>query len=142
MWCLNELVLPRLTEYRVWFSNSQYTSCPCYTVKETAPFHSRCTESHSECLILVRYKTGSGRGTYRTEQVRVRQLSPKIPRTKGLALVINGSRCGTVVQVRKQIRDGKKPVGVQVVEESSGAQWTEPIDNVTKIGSLDCPDGE
>ena len=85
----------------------------------------------------MKYKTGSGRGTFRTEEVRVSQLSPKLPKTKGLALIVSGERCGTVVEVKRLVRVGNKPTGVQVLDKGSGEEWSELIDSVTKVEPAD-----
>ena len=61
------------------------------------------------------------------------QLSPKIPKTKGLALIVSGKQCGTVVEVKCLVRVGNKPTGVQVLDKGSGEEWSELIDNVTKV---------
>lgn len=79
-----------------------------------------------------------GRGTLRTEHVRICNLSPKVPRVKGEALIVKGAQRGSVVYVIKLVKDSGKVTGVNVrlVNSPIAESWVEPIENVTKVEQL------
>lgn len=140
VWSIHGLILPYLTAYKVWFSFTKYPNSPCYTIKETTVSHARCDASHLACQMLVRFRSGGGRGTYRTERISVHSLYPKFPKTKGLALVIHGPRRGTLTIVKRQVRTRGRATGFTVLLEDSGEEWDEPLDNLTKVEHFDTPD--
>lgn len=139
MWSIHELILPYLTAYRVWFSYARYPNSPCHTLKETMASHAHCDASHAACQLLVRLRSDSGRGTYRTERIGVSSISPKFPKTKGLALVINGARRGALTTIKRQVRSQGKATGCIVVLEDSGEEWVEPLCNLTKVERFETP---
>ena len=64
--------------------------------------------------------------------MRVSRLTTRLPRTKGLALVVGGHRRGTVITVKKLVLEANKAVGAMVVERSGGSTpWREPLENIT-----------
>lgn len=144
MWCLHELVLPYLTAYRVLFSYSVDPSSACFTVRDTMASHAKCDARHQDCQLLLKFKMSRGRGTFRTERIRVGNLSPRTPKSKGKALVIAGPRRGTLIKVKCQERQAGsgKATGFTVTLEDSGEEWFEPKDHITKIEDLDAPDSD
>ena len=110
------------------------------------PCHANCTEEHLSCQLLLQYKMSGGRGMHRTEHVHICNLSPKVPRVKGEALIVKGAQRGAVVYVNKLVKESGRVMGVHVrmmtpsrkspVTESESCQWVEPIENVTNIEQL------